>query len=164
MSSIYAHIIVNPVAGAGKTAREWPHIKNLFRDRGLRFEHALTEGPGHAVELARAAVSRGYETVVSVGGDGTINEIVNGLHQSGGMTETALGVISTGTTTNSISDNCHERMNARAIADTSISGWSRIVVNSTIMAFCETATSFVNRDTNSPDRRRSKKLIDKVIR
>ncbi|MCJ7605233.1 MAG: acylglycerol kinase family protein, partial [Dehalococcoidales bacterium] len=97
MSSIYAHVIVNPVAGAGKTGREWPHIRDLFRDRGLRFEHAITEGPGHAVELARAAVSRGYGTVVSVGGDGTINEIVNGLHESGGMAETALGVISTGT-------------------------------------------------------------------
>jgi diacylglycerol kinase (ATP) len=93
----YAQVIVNPAAGAGKTEKTWPRILELFRTAGLRFEHAVTEAPGHAVELARTAVTRGYRTVVSVGGDGTVNEVVNGLHQSGGLSETALGIISTGT-------------------------------------------------------------------
>ncbi len=97
MKPNYTHVIVNPAAGAGKTGKTWPRILELFRAAGLRFEHALTEAPGHAVELAKAAVGRGYRTVISVGGDGTINEVVNGLHQSGGLAATALGIISTGT-------------------------------------------------------------------
>lgn len=97
MSSTYAKVIVNPAAGAGRTARLWPQIMALFRGHGLRFEHELTEAPGHAIELARAAARNGYDMVVSVGGDGTINEIVNGLYASGTMQDARLGIVSTGT-------------------------------------------------------------------
>lgn len=93
----YARFIVNPVAGAGRTAREWPQIMSLLESIGLRFEHDLTEAPGHAIELAKAAAEKGYELVVSVGGDGTINEVVNGLHDSGNIGDVRLGIISTGT-------------------------------------------------------------------
>lgn len=93
----YAKLIVNPAAGAGKTGRKWPQIMTLLKSIGLRFEHELTEAPGHAIELAREAVSKGYRQVVSVGGDGTINEIVNGLHDAGGIGDVTLGIISTGT-------------------------------------------------------------------
>jgi len=92
-----ARVIVNPVAGAGGTTKKWPQIKAQLKSIGLRFEHDLTEAPGHAIELARSAVKKGYELVVSVGGDGTINEIVNGLYDSGSLREVALGIISTGT-------------------------------------------------------------------
>jgi diacylglycerol kinase (ATP) len=97
LSSTYAKVIVNPVAGAGKTARLWPMIMELFRGQGLRFEHDVTEAPGHAVELAREAAVDGYNMVVSIGGDGTINEIVNGLYASGNIGEALLGIVSTGT-------------------------------------------------------------------
>ena len=93
----YARVIVNPVAGAGRTAREWPRIMNFLKWRGLNFEHDITEAPGHAVELARDATKNGYETVISIGGDGTINEIVNGLYKAGGTEDTVLGIICTGT-------------------------------------------------------------------
>lgn len=93
----YAHVIVNPAAGAGKSGKKWPGIKDLFTTSGYRFEHSITEGPGHAVNLTREAVSRGFRTVVSVGGDGTVNEIINGLHDTGCLEDTALGVVSTGT-------------------------------------------------------------------
>jgi diacylglycerol kinase (ATP) len=93
----YARIIVNPVAGAGRTAREWPRIMNLFKGQGLNFEHDITEAPGHAVELARDATKNGYETVISIGGDGTINEIANGLYKAGGNKDIALGIVCTGT-------------------------------------------------------------------
>lgn len=92
-----ARVIVNPVAGAGRTAKKWPQIMALLKGSGLRFEHDLTEAPGHAIELAKAAVKKGYRVVVSVGGDGTINEIVNGLHDAGSMADVMLGIISTGT-------------------------------------------------------------------
>ena len=57
----YAKVIVNPVAGAGRTARVWPQIMDLFEKRGLRFEHDITEAPGHAVELAKTAARNGHE-------------------------------------------------------------------------------------------------------
>jgi diacylglycerol kinase (ATP) len=97
MSSPYAKVIVNPVAGAGRTRREWPRIMDMFKVNGLRFEHEITEAPGHAIELAKAAAKDGYNTIVSVGGDGTINEVVNGLYASGNIGDIALGIVGTGT-------------------------------------------------------------------
>lgn len=93
----YARVIVNPVAGAGRTAREWPQIKGVLKDIGLSFEDDLTEAQGHAIELAKSAAKKGYELVVSVGGDGTLNEIVNGLYEAGSIGDITLGIISTGT-------------------------------------------------------------------
>jgi YegS/Rv2252/BmrU family lipid kinase len=69
----------------------------LFKGNGLQFEYSLTEAPGHAIELARDAAKNGYDMVVSVGGDGTINEVVNGLYASGNIKENSLGIVSTGT-------------------------------------------------------------------
>ena len=93
----YARLIINPVAGAGKTAKKWPQIMALLKSIGLHFEHDFTEAPGHARELAKSAAKKGYELVVSVGGDGTINEVVNGLYDAGNITNVMLGIISTGT-------------------------------------------------------------------
>jgi len=70
---------------------------SLFQGQGLRFEHDITEAPGHAIELARAAAADGYNMVISVGGDGTINEIVNGLYAAGNIQDAMLGIVSTGT-------------------------------------------------------------------
>jgi diacylglycerol kinase (ATP) len=97
LSSKFARVIVNPAAGAGKTGRDWPQMGEFFKRRGLRFEHDITEAPGHATELARSAVAKGYELIVSVGGDGTIHEIVNGMYQDGGNKDVLLGIVSTGT-------------------------------------------------------------------
>lgn len=93
----YARLIVNPAAGAGKTARYWPIISNSLKKMGLKFEHDLTEAPGHAIELTKAAVSKGYKVIISVGGDGTINEVVNGLYVTGSLNDVAMGIIGTGT-------------------------------------------------------------------
>lgn len=93
----YARLIVNPIAGAGRTAKKWPQIRGLLKSIGLHFEHDLTEAPGHAIELAKSAAKKGYKLVVSVGGDGTVNEIVNGLYDSGSIGDVMLGIISTGT-------------------------------------------------------------------
>lgn len=94
---LQARVIVNPTAGAGATARRWPKVKNLLENGGVSFEHDFTEAPGHATELAKSAVERGYGMVVSVGGDGTVNEIVNGLYDAGANGTVMLGIISTGT-------------------------------------------------------------------
>ncbi len=92
-----AKVIINPTAGAGATAKRWPQVMGLLKDIGLRFEYDFTDAPGHATELARSAVEQGYELVVSVGGDGTVNEIVNGLYDAGGIGDTMLGIINAGT-------------------------------------------------------------------
>lgn len=93
----HARLIVNPVAGAGRTAKKWPRIMRLLENIGLHFEHDMTEAPGHARELAKSAANKGYELVVSVGGDGTVNEVVNGLFDEGNNANVTLGIISTGT-------------------------------------------------------------------
>jgi diacylglycerol kinase (ATP) len=71
--------IVNPRAAGGSAGRSWPHIEALARDRLGSFQVFFTTGPGDATRLTREAVSQGVETIVCVGGDGTLNEVVNGL-------------------------------------------------------------------------------------
>jgi diacylglycerol kinase (ATP) len=93
----YARLIVNPAAGAGRTAKRWPRIKECLKKVGLKFEQDVTEAPGHAIELAKSAVSKGYKLIVSVGGDGTINEVVNGIYETGNLKDITLGIIGTGT-------------------------------------------------------------------
>ena len=72
-------VVANPTAGAGSVGRRWPLIERLLRGSLPRLGYAFTEGPGHATLLAREAVNAGWEMVVSLGGDGTLNEVVNGL-------------------------------------------------------------------------------------
>lgn len=76
-------IIVNPVSANNSTAKEWPMFEKVLQDSGYEFETALTERPGHATELARKALKLGYKTIMSVGGDGTMNEVVNGFFENG---------------------------------------------------------------------------------
>jgi YegS/Rv2252/BmrU family lipid kinase len=97
MPAPHVKVIVNPVAGVYSTRRKWPIISRLLKRIGLSFDFEYTEGVGHAIELARAAASDGYQCLVAVGGDGTVNEVANGILYSTGATRTALGIISTGT-------------------------------------------------------------------
>jgi diacylglycerol kinase (ATP) len=97
MAKLKTKVIVNPVAGARSTRRKWPVISRLLEHIGLAFDFDYTEGVGHAMELARAAASDGYRCLVAVGGDGTVNEVANGILSSPNAKSTALGVVSTGT-------------------------------------------------------------------
>jgi YegS/Rv2252/BmrU family lipid kinase len=72
-------IIVNPVAGRGAGDRAAPQIEALLDGHGLEFDLVRTRQPWHAADLAREAVADGYDCVVAVGGDGTANEVLNGL-------------------------------------------------------------------------------------
>jgi YegS/Rv2252/BmrU family lipid kinase len=92
-----ARVIVNPAAGANSTRKKWPELNRLLNSIGLVFDSTYTEGAGHAIELAREAAGDGYEYLVSVGGDGTVNEVANGIMHSGGADRVSLGVVSTGT-------------------------------------------------------------------
>jgi YegS/Rv2252/BmrU family lipid kinase len=97
MATVRTKVIVNPVAGARSTRRKWPIISRLLERIGLTFDFNYTEGVGHAMELARIAASDGYRYLVAVGGDGTVNEVANGILHSTNASTTTLGVVSTGT-------------------------------------------------------------------
>ena len=72
-------IIVNPFAGTHRINWVTEKVVPWMKQRSVKFEYHLTAYAGHAVELARSAVEKGYDVVVVVGGDGTVNEVVNGL-------------------------------------------------------------------------------------
>jgi len=92
--------IVNPNAANGTAAKIWPALADKVRARVGEFTVLFTERMGHAMELARRAAADGADLVVSVGGDGTLNEVVNGLLKPDGMPvnpEAALAQICIGT-------------------------------------------------------------------
>jgi YegS/Rv2252/BmrU family lipid kinase len=72
-------LIVNPTSDQGHTLAVLPHINGILGQLSLDFDVVQTEAPGHAVDLTRQAVAEGVERVVAVGGDGTCNEVANGL-------------------------------------------------------------------------------------
>lgn len=84
--------IINPKAGKEKSLELIPFIEEYFKDKAEEFAIRVTEHPGHATELAKEYSSMGKCRIYSVGGDGTVNEIVNGIVG----TEASLGVIPTG--------------------------------------------------------------------
>ena len=91
--------VVNPKSANGATGRRWAElaasIARTLSDFGVEF----TKGPLDAVTITRAAIKSGYECIVAVGGDGTINEVVNGFFEDGKVINptAALGVLPRGT-------------------------------------------------------------------
>jgi diacylglycerol kinase (ATP) len=72
-------VIVNPAARKGGALARWPAIQAELSKRLGPLEPMFTEAPGHATELAREALAQGVRRFVAVGGDGTVNETLNGL-------------------------------------------------------------------------------------
>lgn len=72
-------VIYNPAAGQGSAFDKITAVRSLFESHGLEFHFELTRGPGHATQLAESAADEGVPTVVAGGGDGTCNEVINGL-------------------------------------------------------------------------------------
>ncbi len=89
--------ILNPISGNGNGARVEARIQAALRAGGLDFDWTRTSAPYEAIVLAEEAMRRGYQTLISIGGDGTVNEIVNGmLRASKGAPTGTLGIISVG--------------------------------------------------------------------
>lgn len=72
-------VILNPIAGRGAGRKAIPEIESYLNAIGVDYDLLITEEPGHAIKLAEEAGGNGYQTVVAVGGDGTANEVINGL-------------------------------------------------------------------------------------
>lgn len=88
-----SRLIVNPSSGPWDIRSQLPIVLSHLEDQGWRTSVNLTEGPGEATRLARLACDEGLDAVFVVGGDGTINEVVNGL----AGTPVAMGVLPAGT-------------------------------------------------------------------
>jgi len=85
--------IINPIAGKGKGSKIIPIIKEIMQDHGCSYEIKLTEKVGDAKRFAEEAKTQDFSTIVSVGGDGTLHEVVNGMAEG----PQKLGVIPSGT-------------------------------------------------------------------
>lgn len=86
-------IILNPRAGRGKAAKLKAKILAELANYGYRSHLEETQWHGHAIEIAKKAVESGYDLVIAAGGDGTVNQVVNGMTGS----KVPLGVLSAGT-------------------------------------------------------------------
>ena len=91
-------IILNPRAGNGSGERAANQIEQLLRQYNLEFDIVHTTHPWHAVQLAKDAVVDKYHVIVAAGGDGTINEVINGLMlaKQCGYNQFAMGVLCVG--------------------------------------------------------------------
>lgn len=94
-----ALVIVNPRSGNGRTAREWPKIEKLLRAAYPNMAVAPTRRRGEATALVRQALLEGCSEVVAVGGDGTINEVLNGFFDENGpiSPDAVLAFVTSGT-------------------------------------------------------------------
>lgn len=85
--------VVNPVAGKGKVEIFIEEIENVMRDKKIKYKIAYTQYPGHAIEIASKVDPIVYHKIISVGGDGTIYEVINGIKD----TSLIFGILPTGT-------------------------------------------------------------------
>ena len=92
-------VILNPYAGRGSGGRAKAQLDQALAQAGVTFDLVETNGVGHAIELARQARQDGYATIVAVGGDGTVSEVMNGIALATPADEVVgkLGVIPLGT-------------------------------------------------------------------
>jgi YegS/Rv2252/BmrU family lipid kinase len=91
--------IVNSRSANGRTAKRWKEYEGILKRLFLHLDVDFTRSPMDAVGLTKGAINEGYELIISVGGDGTLNEVVNGFFENGEPLSRSvkLGVISTGT-------------------------------------------------------------------
>ena len=89
--------IVNPAAGRFRLEQILEQIKSACRLKNILFEIYTTHSPGHAGILAEKIINEeGSTHIISVGGDGTLNEIINGLPHSPKQNDIVVGIIPTG--------------------------------------------------------------------
>lgn len=87
------YFIVNPIAGHGKAMAVTKKIEKELTERKIKHQIVYSEYPGHSVELAAGVNEKEFSKVVSIGGDGTLNEILNGLN----LKTMSLGIVPAGT-------------------------------------------------------------------
>jgi diacylglycerol kinase (ATP) len=90
-------VILNPYANRWNALKRKPEVELALQKAGIDFDIISSERPGHLIELAAQAVKEGFEYIIAAGGDGTINEVVNGIQQSAGNQQSiTLGILPLG--------------------------------------------------------------------
>nr|WP_320038035.1 diacylglycerol kinase family protein [uncultured Bacteroides sp.] len=91
-------IIYNPKAGTRKVQKRWKEIKEYIESKQVAFDYVQSEGFGTVEVLARAYASEGYRIIVVVGGDGALNDAINGILTSSAeqISDIAIGIIPNG--------------------------------------------------------------------
>jgi len=99
MNSRKWFVIINPNAGNKAGFRDWEKISSELNSQNINYEFAFTKEKMHAVEISKTAVENGFRNVIVVGGDGTLNEVVNGfyLQNSVPVYELTIAMIPVGT-------------------------------------------------------------------
>jgi YegS/Rv2252/BmrU family lipid kinase len=92
-------VIVNPNAGRGKGEKDWKTIASLLEQYALPYKACFTEARRHAILMASDGIKQGYRKIMVVGGDGTMNEVVNGVFAQKicPTSDITLGMITVGT-------------------------------------------------------------------
>ncbi len=92
-------VIVNPNAGKRRGIRDWDRISGLLDRAGIKFSAVFTGYPGHAIDIAASRIENGYRDLIVVGGDGTMNEVINGIFKQNMYPTTGIkvGMITVGT-------------------------------------------------------------------
>ena len=72
-------VIYNPKAGSRKAQKRWRDIRAYMESKNVQFDYVQSEGFGSVERLARTLANNGYQTIVIVGGDGALNDAVNGI-------------------------------------------------------------------------------------
>ena len=92
-------VIANPNAGGGRVRHELPELERALLDRGLPFSLHVAATAGEATEIARTALQAGGRFVVAVGGDGSVQAVLNGFFEDGRaiVEQPVLGVVGAGT-------------------------------------------------------------------
>jgi YegS/Rv2252/BmrU family lipid kinase len=71
--------IVNPNAGNGKGKKDWGRIAAILARNDIQVKAVYSEEKGHAIGLTKDAIETGFRKILTIGGDGTLNEVVNGI-------------------------------------------------------------------------------------
>ena len=72
-------IIANPTAGNGDFSKKWEEIQQLLRNKKIDFSFAFTQFSKHEIELVQNAIQKSFRNIISIGGDGTLHNVVNGI-------------------------------------------------------------------------------------
>ena len=91
-------LIYNPIADHGKAEKILPDVKEFFCQHSFEYDLILTEKPGHALEIAKEQTEAGRLLIIAAGGDGTMNEVINGLMraETNGQGKPVLAVLPVG--------------------------------------------------------------------
>lgn len=92
-------LLINPTSGSGKAQKLWPRIQSALDQEQLSYDFFFTQQKGHAIQLTKELAEQGHQHFVVVGGDGSLNEVVNGLclQKKIPLNECTLGCIPVGT-------------------------------------------------------------------